>query len=131
MLIATAPQKTKMNILQLGCLYRQYAMLDDHIAETIQVMMEVLSIQPMRSGDLVALADVEVSFDGIIFTICGVQVRADAKRTEVLLPKYRAPNGDWVPAIKMPDELREPMADAVIAAGVEAGVLKEQHAHAD
>jgi stage V sporulation protein G len=106
-------------------------MLDDHSAETIQVMIEVLSIQPMRSGDLVALADVEVSFDGIIFAICGLQLRADAKRTDVLLPKYRAPNGDWVAAIKMPEELREPMANAVIAAGVEAGVLKEQRNPAD
>ncbi len=85
----------------------------------------------MRSGDLVALADVEVSFDGIIFAICGLQLRADAKRTDVLLPKYRAPNGDWVAAIKMPEELREPMANAVIAAGVEAGVLKEQRNPAD
>lgn len=106
-------------------------MLDDHNAETIPVMIEVLSIQPMRSGDLVALADVEVSFDGIIFAICGLQLRADAKRTDVLLPKYRAPNGDWVAAIKMPEELREPMACAVIAAGVEAGVLKEQRSPAD
>ena len=99
-------------------------MTDD--TSTTPITVTVISISPMRSGDLVALADVEVSFDGIIFTICGVQVRADARRTEVLLPKYRAPNGDWAAAIKMPEELREPMADAVMAAGIEAGVLKEQ-----
>jgi stage V sporulation protein G len=101
-------------------------MLDYYSAETANVSIEVLSIQPMRSGSLVALADVEVSFDGIIFAICGLQLRADAKRTEVLLPKYRALNGDWVAAIKMPDELREPMAEAVIAAGVEIGVVKKR-----
>jgi stage V sporulation protein G len=101
-------------------------MLDNHSAETVQISIEVLLIQPMRSGSLVALADLELSFDGIVFSICGVQLRADAKRTEVLLPKYRAPNGDWVAAIKMPDELREPMAEAVIAAGVEIGVVKKR-----
>jgi stage V sporulation protein G len=99
--------------------------------DTGAITISVVSITPMRHGDLVALADVDVSFDGIVFTICGLQVRANAKRTEVLLPKFRAPNGDWTAAIKMPDELREPMADAVIAAGIEAGVLKEQHAPAD
>jgi stage V sporulation protein G len=99
--------------------------------DTAPITITVVSITPMRHGDLVALADVDVSFDGIAFTICGLQVRANARRTEVLLPKYRAPNGDWVAAIKLPDEVREPMADAVMAAGIEAGVLKEQYAPAD
>lgn len=93
---------------------------------TTTVQITVLNLAPMRgSGNLLALADVEVLLDGVSIILHGVQVFATDQRTEVRLPKYRAPDGNWMAAITLPDEVKGPMGDAVIAAGIEAGVLRE------
>ena len=57
-------------------------------------------------------------------TIQGVQVRADGKSTEVNLPTYRAPDGSWRAAIILPEEIKEAISDTVIAAGLEAEILR-------
>ena len=44
----------------------------------------------------------------------------------VLLPKYRGADGTWMTAITLPDEVKGPMGEAVIAVGVEAGVLRKK-----
>jgi len=93
--------------------------------ETTTAIITVLAIIPVsNTGKLLALADVELVLDGVAMTIHGVQVRANGDGTEIRLPNYRSPGGEWMTAITLPDEVREPMGDAVIAAGVEAGVLK-------
>ncbi|WP_234016236.1 hypothetical protein [Magnetospirillum gryphiswaldense] len=87
----------------------------------------VLHLVPTQGrGNLLALADVEVLLDGVSIIIHGVQVCATAERTEVRLPRYRAPDGNWMAAITLPDEVKGPMGDAVIAAGIEAGVLRQK-----
>ncbi|WP_231849078.1 hypothetical protein [Paramagnetospirillum magneticum] len=78
----------------------------------------------MNAGKLRALADVEVVFDGVVMVIQGVQVRADGKSTKVSLPKYRASDGSWKAAIILPDEIKNAISDTVIAAGLEAGILR-------
>ena len=75
---------------------------------------------------MLALADIEIVIDGVALAIHGIQVRADANGTEVALPRYRAPNGEWKTAVTLPEELKGPMGDAVLAAGIEAGVLAER-----
>jgi stage V sporulation protein G len=95
--------------------------------DTTSVQITVLCLTPMRgSGNLQALADVEVMLDGVSIILHGVQVCASAQRTEIRLPKYRAPDGTWKSAISLPDEVKGPMGDAVMAAGIEAGVLREK-----
>ena len=85
--------------------------------------ISVLAINRASGGRLLALADVEIVLDGIPIVIHGVQVRADANGSEVSLPKYRGGSGEWRAAISLPDELKGPMGDAVLAAGIEAGIL--------
>ncbi|EME68568.1 hypothetical protein H261_17738 [Paramagnetospirillum caucaseum] len=80
-----------------------------------------------NAGKLLALADVSILMDGVEVVIHGVQVRADVNGTEVTLPKYRAPDGTWMTAISLPDELKGPMGDVVMAAAIEAGILMEKH----
>ncbi len=46
--------------------------------------------------------------------------------TEVALPRYRAPVGGWKAAITLPDEVGGPMGDAVLAAEIGAGILRER-----
>ena len=103
--------------------------MPDHTDEpsTTTVQITVLNLAPMRGrGNLLALADVEVLLDGISIILHGVQVCATSERTEVRLPRYRAPDGSWMAAITLPDEVKGPMGDAVMAAGIEAGVLREK-----
>ncbi|EME67523.1 hypothetical protein H261_23070 [Paramagnetospirillum caucaseum] len=93
--------------------------------DTASVTISTIHITHLRNaGKLRALADVEVVFDGIEMTIQGVQVRADGKSTEVSLPKYRAPDGSWRAAIILPEEIKGAISDTVIAAGLEAGILR-------
>ena len=75
---------------------------------------------------MLALADVELILAGVSLVIHGVQVRADASKTEITHPNFRAPNGSLRTAATFPDEIRRPMGDAVIAAAMEAGLLKER-----
>jgi stage V sporulation protein G len=93
---------------------------------TIQARIAVVNLAPVQGGRLVALADVELLLDGVSIILHGVQVRADGAGTEVTLPKYRAADGSWHSAITLPDELKGPMGDVVIAASIEAGVLKQR-----
>ena len=95
--------------------------------DTTTVQITVLHLVPTQGrGNLLALADVEVLIDGVSITLHGVQVCATDQRTEVRLPKYRAPDGNWMAAISLPDEVKGPMGEAVVAVGVEAGVLRKK-----
>ena len=51
--------------------------------------------------DLLALADVELLLDGVAIVLHGVQLRADAQKTKVSLPCYRAADGNWKSAISL------------------------------
>ena len=96
-------------------------------SSTTTVQITVLHLVPTQGrGNLLALADVEVLLDGVSIILHGVQVCATSERTEVRLPKYRGADGNWVAAITLPDEVKGPMGDAVMAAGIEAGVLREK-----
>ncbi|ARJ67926.1 hypothetical protein WV31_20870 [Magnetospirillum sp. ME-1] len=46
--------------------------------------------------------------------------------TAMTLPKYRAPDGTRMTAVTLPDELKGPMGDVVMAAAIEAGILVEK-----
>ena len=103
--------------------------MPDHIDEqsTTTVQITVLNLAPMCGrGNLLALADVEVLIDGVSIILHGVQVCATSERTEVRLPKYRGADGTWMTAITLPDEVKGPMGQAVVAVGVEAGVLRKK-----
>ncbi|WP_242442757.1 hypothetical protein [Magnetospirillum sp. 15-1] len=74
------------------------------------------------------MADAAIVLDGVEIVIHGIQVRADGSGTEVSLPKYRAPDGSWKTAVSLPEEVRGPLGDVVMAAGIEAGILKQREA---
>jgi|GEM_PF-5465878 len=96
--------------------------------DTTLATTRVLALHPCRQSDLLALADVEILVGGVSFVLHGVQLRANAQRTEVSLPRFRTPAGAWKAALSFPDELRDSIAEVVIAAGLEAGILKDRPA---
>lgn len=95
------------------------------VSDTVSVTVSVVSLTPVASKiTLLALADVEIEVAGAVFTLHGVQLRADGEHTKVTMPQYRDPGGAWKPALSLPEELKGPIGDAVIAAGLEAGILR-------
>jgi stage V sporulation protein G len=91
------------------------------------VTCTVLNARPVTSKTLFALVDVEVLIDEVAFVICGIQARREPDgRTAVTLPTYRAADGAWLPAIKLPSELRTPIADAVLEHLVDEGIAKRR-----
>jgi hypothetical protein len=71
-------------------------------------------------GRLLALAALEIDFDGVTLRLQGVQVVRQGKGITTQAPHFRDPKkGVWVPAVILPDELR-----AAIAQEVQSMVLR-------
>ncbi|CAA7627361.1 conserved hypothetical protein [Candidatus Terasakiella magnetica] len=91
--------------------------------ESIAIRCECIAITPVSGcGKLLALADVVIEIDGIEIIINSVRVDADANGTAVRLPVDRQNR----PLIVLPDEVRDALGDTVLAAGIEAGILRER-----
>lgn len=90
----------------------------------------MLDVQPVKGDRLIALASVELVIDGVALALHGLQVQrgqqAGTEATAVTLPRYRSAAGDWRSAVTLPDELRRPIADAVLAACLELGLVRER-----
>jgi stage V sporulation protein G len=96
--------------------------------DTTAVTAVLLSLKPMRSGRILALADVEITVEGVSFTLYGVQVTRTLMNgqhaTRVDLPQSRGPDGVWKPAVSLPPEMKKPLGDVVLEACLEAGICK-------
>ena len=65
-------------------------------------------------GRLLALATLEIDFDGVTLWLQGVQVVRQGKRITTQAPRFRDPKmGTWVPAVILPDELGAAIAREV------------------
>jgi stage V sporulation protein G len=95
--------------------------LDD--SETGAVSITVLSVKPMRSGKLFALASVELDFDGVRVEIHGIRaLRVDPVGTRIELPKFRDANGLLRTAVVLPEEVRAPIGDLILDALIDRGL---------
>jgi hypothetical protein len=57
-------------------------------------------------GGLLALAALEIEFDGVTLGVQGVQVIRQGRRLTTQAPRFRNPKtGVWAPAVILPDEL--------------------------
>jgi stage V sporulation protein G len=91
--------------------------------ETGAVSITVLSVKPMRSGKLFALASVELDIDGVRIEIHGIRaLRVDPVGTRIELPKFRDANGLLRTAVVLPEEVRAPMGDIVLDTLVDRGL---------
>jgi hypothetical protein len=65
-------------------------------------------------GRLLALATLEIEFDGVKLGLQGVQVIRQGKRITTQAPRFRNPKtGVWAPAVILPDELGAAIAREV------------------
>lgn len=85
------------------------------MSATLPVTVEVLGVEVVNKGGLLALSNVRVSFDGVEIEIQGVQVRRHPDgRVTVDAPCYRCGDSRWLPAVVLPPELGQAVADAVV-----------------
>ena len=85
-------------------------------AESISVGFEIHAVERVNAGKLVALAEVGITVEGVEFRIQGVRVmRLPTGLLAVEAPRFRRPGGEWVPAVTLPNELKQAIADEILA----------------
>jgi len=95
--------------------------------DTVPVTFTVSNARPVISKAIFALVDVEVQIAGVCFDILGVQARREPDgQTSTRLPTSRDTNGIWRPAIRLSDEVRAPLGDAVLAFLVDEGLARQK-----
>lgn len=105
--------------------------MDDAI-ETQTVSITVLSARAAQTKSVYAFCDVELVVAGVVFQIHGIQVRHARKGlseiggTEVCLPTYRDEAGIARPSVSLAPEIREKIADLVLAHLVAVGIAKQR-----
>ena len=90
--------------------------------DTLTVTIDVIQVDHVNRGSLMALASAVIDIGGIEITIHGLQVRRLNPKTgltTVTLPTFRGPDGSTCQAVDLPQELLKPLGDAVIEAAVE------------
>lgn len=85
------------------------------MTETAPVTVELIQVDQVRRGSLVALAVAEIDVAGIVFRLQAVPIRREAGRLVIQEPCTRCPSGSWVPAVCLPPEVFEALADLVRA----------------
>ena len=101
--------------------------MENEASDTTPVIFRVRNARPVQGKDLFALVDVEVLIGGVAFDILGVQARREpGDRTSVRLPTFKDADGTWRPAIGLPEEVRCPLADAVLTFLMEEGLAKRR-----
>ena len=91
--------------------------------ETGAVSITVLSVKPMRSGKLFALASVQLDIDGVRIEIHGIRaLRVQPAGTRIELPKFRDANGLLRTAVVLPEEVRAPLGDIVLDTLIDRGL---------
>jgi len=86
-------------------------------ADSVPVQFTVIGVELVRgAGRLIGLAVVELDVAGVVLTLQGVQVlRRPDGTAECRAPVWRHPaSGRHVPAVVLPDELRDALAAEVL-----------------
>jgi len=85
------------------------------MTDTAPVSVELIQVDEVRRGSLVALAVAEISIAGVVFRLQAIPIRREAGRLVISEPCTRDPSGAWVPACILPPEVFEALADLVRA----------------
>ncbi|WP_421988558.1 hypothetical protein [Roseococcus sp.] len=85
------------------------------MSDTAIITCTVGNAQPCVSKHVFALVDVQLDVDGVRFVIRGVQARhLPSGGTSIHLPTYKDAGGRPQPAIELPEEIKQPLCDAVL-----------------
>ena len=82
---------------------------------SVEVSFEVVRVERVDAGRLCALATVVVTVNDVEMAIQGVRVmRQPTGMLAVEAPRFRRPGGEWVPAVMLPPELKQAIADEIL-----------------
>ena len=86
--------------------------------EKATVSFTLLGLEHARGrGRLLGLASAEIVMEGVSFLVQGIRLVYDDDGSLVVQPpRFRHPDGRWIPAVVLP----EPLADAIAAEVLEA-----------
>lgn len=102
--------------------------MQDQAGDTAVLTFVVSNARRVDSKTLFAMVDVEVQLAGVAFLIQGVQARRLPQAgTSIHLPTFKDVDGGPKTAIVLPEEVREPLTDAVLAFLVEEGLARPRH----
>jgi hypothetical protein len=100
---------------------------EDLGSNTAPIRLTVSNARAIDAKILFALVDVEVVIADIAFDVLGIQARRLPEGgTSVHLPTFRDTDGAWRPAVRLPEEVRGPLADAVLVFLVEEGLARQK-----
>lgn len=86
-------------------------LFEEEVVESVDVTFEVLDVDHVRRGDVMAFAVVRIEVAGVAFVLQGVQVRRHAEGFVVVEPQFRDPrSAQWFPAVCLPDEVWQAVA---------------------
>lgn len=81
-------------------------MMLDTAPETLPVSIQLVGIDRVRRGALLALIHIEVEISGVVLPISGIQIlKAAGKAMTLRCPQYRCGDGTWKPSVTLPDEI--------------------------
>ena len=88
------------------------------VTETAVVTFMLTRLEHARGrGRLLGLADAEVVVEGVTFAVKGIRVvHGGEGGLLVQPPRFRHPDGQWLPAVVLPRELEEAIAAEVLGA---------------
>ena len=88
------------------------------MSETATVTFTVFSMERLHGlGRLVGLANVEVVVDGVAITVQGVRILQRPNGSLAAEPpRFRHPDGRWIPSVGLPETLSDAIAAAVLEA---------------
>jgi stage V sporulation protein G len=95
------------------------------MADRTSVQFTVSNARRIEGKTVFAMVDLEVGISGVVFSVFGVQAkRLPGGGTGIALPTFKDADGSWKPALQMPDEVRRPLAEAVLAFLMEEGLAQ-------
>ena len=88
---------------------------DDEVRQ-VSVTFQIEHVERVKNaGRLYALARVALDVDGIEMRLQGVRVvRQPTGLLAVEAPQFRQPGGEWVPAVTLPPELKQAIAQDIL-----------------
>ena len=88
------------------------------MSETATVTFTLVGTERVRDkGKLIGLANVEVEWGGIAFTLQGITVvRESDGSISCLAPRFRHPGGRWLPGVVLPPTLIKAIGNEVLQA---------------
>lgn len=90
----------------------------------MKVRCTLIALTAKNAGRLLALADVQLDFDGVVIEVNSVRLEREPNGTSVRLPIDR----DSRALIVLPEEVRQAMADVVLGGALDAGIVVERFA---